>query len=79
MRITLNLKMQYLYGILHIIHAPQYDFILQKKCEKYWPDELHSTVTKDYFAVTFTSIVPSAEYEIRKLTLSLVRQMKLLC
>ena len=53
-------------------------FILQKKCEKYWPDELHSTVTKGSFTVTPTSFVPSAEYEIRKLTLSLVRQMKLL-
>ena len=48
---------------------------VKEKCIQYWPDALHTTVDQgSKFTVTLTSVVPSAEYQIRKLLLKSVRE-----
>ena len=46
---------------------------LQVKCEQYWSDQLERTMTRGKFSVTLKSFVPSAEYQIRQLQLTCVR------
>ena len=41
---------------------------------KYWPDQVHGTLNIGLkFIVSLTSIIPSAEYQIRNLQVNSVR------
>ena len=67
-------------GPLHIIIITTiYDFncvFIQKKCEKYWPEncsEPYMPHSESVFTVEMTSSVPFAEYIIRKMTITKVR------
>ena len=53
-----------------------YCVFLQKKCEKYWPEncsEPYRPRSESIFIVEMTSSVPFAEYTIRKMTIAKVR------
>ena len=39
---------------------------------QYWPDQTNTSVTRGKFDITVTSLVPSAEYQIRKIQLKSV-------
>ncbi|CAI8002626.1 Receptor-type tyrosine-protein phosphatase F [Geodia barretti] len=41
----------------------------KEKCMQYWPDQTNTSVTRGKFDITVTSLVPSAEYQIRKMQL----------
>ena len=45
---------------------------VQRKCETYWPDNVHDTYTPPdtNLMVTFSEVQPFADYEIKKLVLT---------
>ena len=46
---------------------------LQKKCEEYWPVNVGESVQPGHgLTTTLTSILPFAEYSLRKMTLTCV-------
>ena len=50
--------------------------LVQKKCEKYWPEncsEPYTPHSDSVFTVQMNSSVPFAEYTIRKMTIAKVR------
>ena len=49
---------------------------VQKKCEKYWPENCSEPYTphaESMFTVEMNSSIPFAEYTIRKMTIAKVR------
>lgn len=48
---------------------------MQRKCERYWPDNIHDTYTppETTLVVSFEEVQPFADYEIRKLVVTNVR------
>ena len=56
--------------ICKIEEAQTYSTNSQVKCARYWPEKLNDSLTvEDKFSVTFSSNMPFAEYEFRKLKL----------
>ena len=52
-----------------VLKAKGFVICLQKKCEQYWPENIDETLTPGLnLSVTLTSILPYAEYEVRKFT-----------
>ena len=53
----------------------------QAKCEKYWPENLESTLKlKNNLVISMTEVLPFTEYEIRKLKVQDVcREAKRTC
>ena len=53
---------------MELVFLPVRTCIIQAKCMKYWPDDVHTTLNVgSRFTVTLTSTIPSAEYQISKL------------
>ena len=46
--------------------------VLQRKCEQYWPDNVHETYDppETTFIVSFEEVQPFADYEIKKLVVT---------
>ena len=48
-------------------------FVLQKKCEEYWPVSVGESVQPGHgLTVTLTFVLPFAEYSVRKMTVTCV-------
>ena len=48
-------------------------FLVQKKCEKYWPENVEESIEPGHnLTVTLTTLLPFAEYVIRKMTVECV-------
>ena len=53
-----------------------YKFCLQEKCERYWPDQVNTSIKiGSEFTVSVVLYVPSAEYQIRKIQLKSVKNI----
>ena len=48
---------------------------MQRKCEQYWPDNVHDTYVppETTLVVSFEEVQPFADYEIKKLIVTNVR------
>ena len=43
---------------------------LQRKCEQYWSDNVNDTFDAGSLAVTLTDLVPYADYEIKRFSIT---------
>ena len=50
--------------------------VFQRKCEPYWPDNVHDVYNppNTSLSVSFDELQPFADYEIKKLVVTNVRQ-----
>ena len=58
---------------MHIATMILYHLFLQKKCEEYWPVNVGESVEPGHgLNVALTSMLPFAEYSVRKMTVTQV-------